>query len=194
MIKNIIITGIGGQGVIHIASLLRKAVLYNGYSLKGCDNRGGAQRLGHVSATIRYTKDPNRIFASEIPPESANLLISLEATEGLRFFPTLSKKTEIVISNRIFIPTNQRRKRLPYLLLSDCEKAYKIASEHIYFFDFIKLATQNFGESILSNLLALGTGLSRPGFEDVSKSIETFLNGKFLEAFFFGKGLIERTY
>ncbi len=52
--KNIIITGMGGQGVLYLTSLMRQALLKKYGAITGYDNRGGAQRLGHVASIIRF--------------------------------------------------------------------------------------------------------------------------------------------
>ncbi len=53
-VKNIIITGIGGQGVLYLSSLLRRALVEKYGAVTGYDVRGGAQRLGHVASIIRF--------------------------------------------------------------------------------------------------------------------------------------------
>jgi Pyruvate/2-oxoacid:ferredoxin oxidoreductase gamma subunit len=52
--KNIIITGMGGQGVLYLSSIMRRALLNKYGAITGYDNRGGAQRLGHVASIIRF--------------------------------------------------------------------------------------------------------------------------------------------
>ncbi|EKD68591.1 MAG: hypothetical protein ACD_47C00534G0002, partial [uncultured bacterium] len=53
-VKNIIITGIGGQGVLYLSAILRGALARKYGAISGYDNRGGAQRLGHVASVIRF--------------------------------------------------------------------------------------------------------------------------------------------
>ena len=53
-VKNIIITGMGGQGVLYLSSIMRHALLKKYGAITGYDNRGGAQRLGHVASIIRF--------------------------------------------------------------------------------------------------------------------------------------------
>lgn len=159
MLKNIIITGIGGQGTVTAAGLLRRLALEAGFRLRGSDNRGGAQRLGHVSAIVRYTDEPDRPMAPEIPDQECDLLISLEATEGLRFARAIGPRTIIIFSRRIVIPTNQRRARLPYLNLSECEHHYGVHSKKVLSADFDRIAGSRFGKAVLANFLMLGMGI-----------------------------------
>ncbi len=57
--KNIIITGMGGQGVLYLSSIMRHALLKKYGAITGYDNRGGAQRLGHVASIIRFDEGFN---------------------------------------------------------------------------------------------------------------------------------------
>lgn len=159
MQKNVIITGIGGQGVVTAAGLLRRLALERGFRLRGSDNRGGAQRLGHVSAIIRYTDQPDRPMAPEIPDQECDLLISLEATEGLRFARAIGPRTLVLFSRRIVIPTNQRRARLPYINLSECDHHYGATSRKVISADFDRIAGSRFGKAVLANFLMLGMGI-----------------------------------
>ncbi len=113
MIRNVIITGIGGQGVVTAAGLLRWAALGAGFAVTGSDNRGGAQRLGHVSALVRLTDESDRLLAPDVPVGGCDLLLTYEGSEGLRFARHLSRRTRVLFSPMIFIPTNQRRQQPP---------------------------------------------------------------------------------
>lgn len=158
MIKNIIITGIGGQGVVTAAGLLREAALIAGFRLAGQDNRGGAQRLGHVAAIIRCTDDPDVPLAPEIPDGECDLLISLEASEGLRYARSIGRNTLVVHGTRLVIPTNQRRARLPYITMNECHEAYRQRAQRVLSFDLDTMARDAFRKPVLGNLIALGAG------------------------------------
>jgi len=158
MIKNVIITGIGGQGVVTAASLLREAALIAGFRLAGQDNRGGAQRLGHVAALIRFTDEPGRPLSPEIPDGECDLLISLEASEGLRYARSIGRNTFIVHGTRIVIPTNQRRARLLYVTLNQCQEAYRQRAQQVLGIDLDAMAREAFRKPVLGKLIALGAG------------------------------------
>lgn len=186
MIKNIIITGIGGQGVVTAAGLLREAALIAGYRLGGQDNRGGAQRLGHVAAIIRFTDEPERPLAPEIPDGECDLLISLEASEGLRYASSIGQNTLVVFGTRLVIPTNQRRARLPYVTLCQCKDAYHQRAKRVMSFDLDTMARDAFQKPVLGNLIALGAAcdlwLPRP----LCAAASGRLSGELLEAWNLG--------
>ncbi len=175
MIRNFIITGIGGQGVVTAAGWLRHAAIRAGLRLAGQDNRGGAQRLGHVAAIIRCTDEPERPLAPEIPAGTCDLLVSLEASEGLRFAAALGPHTVVVHSRRVVVPTNQRRARAPYLNLAECHAHYRQRAGVVREFDADAMAGQRFRQPVLANLILLGAGLTLLGDRTLLRHVETQL-------------------
>jgi len=186
MVRNVIITGIGGQGVVTAAGLLRWAALASGFRLTGYDNRGGAQRLGHVAAVLRFTDEPDRPLAPEIPGGACDLLISLEASEGLRFARTLGPATAVVHAMRVVVPTNQRRARAPYVTLDDCRTRYVAMAGRVFTMDFDRVAHERFGRPVLGNLVALGAGLHLAGFDGLGGLLASQLDGDGRKAFDLG--------
>lgn len=166
MIRNLVITGVGGQGVVTAAALVRWAALDCGYLVRGLDNRGGAQRLGHVSAVIRCCRDPERPLSPEIPHGECDLLLSLEAGEGLRFLPVLAPTSTVVHATRLVVPTNQRRKRLDYLTLDQCRAGYRACAARVCEIDLDGEAMRRFKKPVLANLIALGAGLHLAEWRD----------------------------
>lgn len=192
MIWNILLTGIGGQGVVTAAGFLRWSILAAGYRLAGQDNRGGAQRLGHVSAIVRFSDDSDRPISPEIPDGACHLLLSLEASEGLRFSSALSKVSVVIHSTRIVIPTNQRRARLPYVSLEQCQEVYRSLAGKVISLDPDGLAATNFGRPVLGNLIVLGLGIKLAAPAKLSRLLETQLEGDSLQAFRLGLELGEK--
>lgn len=191
MIRNLVITGIGGQGVVTAAAWARWAALDCGYEVRGLDNRGGAQRLGHVSAIIRCCRDPQRPVSPEIPPGECQLLLSLEAGEGLRFLPLLAAGSVVVHATRLVVPTNQRRKRLEYLTLEQCRAAYATFGSKVREIDLDGEAHRRFRKPVLANLIALGAGLQLAGWQDFMAALKTPLEGDARAAFEAGIALAE---
>ncbi|MBF0410160.1 MAG: 2-oxoacid:acceptor oxidoreductase family protein [Candidatus Riflebacteria bacterium] len=191
MTKSIIITGIGGQGVVTAAGILRRSIIALGYRLTGSDNRGGAQRQGHVACVIRYSDEPERPLAAEVPPDSLDLLISLEATEGLKYFSTFSSGTVIVNSSHIVTPINLRHKRLSYFSLKETEDMYRKATQKVYCIDLNKLAIEKFKNVIVANLIALGASLAAAGLSDLETEILKSLEENEKSAFLLGKHELE---
>jgi len=175
--------------VVTAASLVRWAALDCGYVVRGLDNRGGAQRLGHVSAVIRCCREPDRPVSPEIPRGECDLLLSLEAGEGLRFLPFLAKNAVVVHATRLVVPTNQRRRRLDYLTLDQCRTGYSTCSSRVCEIDLDREAWRRFRKPVLANLIALGAGLQMAGWSDFAASLTPTLAEESRAAFEVGVSL-----
>ena len=186
MTTNIIITGIGGQGIIFVADKLRRALIEAGFQIAGYDHRGGAQRLGHVAAIIRAFPPGTENLAPEIPIEGCDILISLEASEGLRFSQVIGRQTEVTCCPRLVIPTNQRRTGGSYPSLEECRTFYRKQARCLIEHEFEKLAMDKFGKAIYANMIALGTAMANHSMEDVALAVAAELPSLARRALEFG--------
>ncbi len=82
MSTDVLVVGIGGQGVMTAAEVIARAAIEAGYEVSKTEVTGMSQRGGVVCSQLRIGK---RIEASEIRPGGARLLIAFEAAEGLRW-------------------------------------------------------------------------------------------------------------
>ncbi|NOX84504.1 MAG: indolepyruvate oxidoreductase subunit beta [Chlorobi bacterium] len=97
MKKDIIISGVGGQGILTIAATIGTAALFEGLHLKQSEVHGMAQRGGDVQAHLRLSSDP--ISSDLIPEGEADLVISVEPLESLRFVNMLNTETGWLITS-----------------------------------------------------------------------------------------------
>ena len=97
---NLILTGVGGQGIITLLSVIDEAALMEGYDIKSSELHGLSQRGGSVEAHIRFGK---KVFSPMVSNGDADLIIALEALEGLRESSKASRETKIII-NEYFLP------------------------------------------------------------------------------------------
>ncbi len=101
MKKDIILCGVGGQGILSIATIIGEAATKAGLQLKQAEVHGMSQRGGDVQSNLRLSHDP--IYSDLIPLGGCDLIISMEPMEALRYLPYLSREGVIVTSNRPFI-------------------------------------------------------------------------------------------
>lgn len=94
MQKNIIISGVGGQGILTIASIIDLAAMNLGLNLKQAEVHGMSQRGGAVESHLRISS--KEIFSDLIPLGRADLILSVEPMESLRYLPFLSPEGVIV--------------------------------------------------------------------------------------------------
>jgi indolepyruvate ferredoxin oxidoreductase beta subunit len=96
MKKDIILAGVGGQGILSIATVIGEAALQEGLYLKQAEVHGMSQRGGDVQSNLRLSSEP--IMSDLIPKGGADLIISLEPMEALRYVDYLKPDGWIVTS------------------------------------------------------------------------------------------------
>lgn len=100
MKNDIIISGVGGQGILSIAALIGLAAVENKLFLKQSEVHGMSQRGGDVQSHFRLSDNP--VYSDIIPYGQADLIISVEPMESLRYLPWLSKKGWLVTNSNPF--------------------------------------------------------------------------------------------
>ncbi len=88
MNKNIIIAGVGGQGILTIAAIIDLAAMELGLHVKQAEVHGMSQRGGAVESHLRISS--REIYSDLIPLGKADLILSIEPMEALRYLPFLS--------------------------------------------------------------------------------------------------------
>ena len=101
MKKDIILCGVGGQGILSIATIIGEAALKAGINLKQAEVHGMSQRGGDVQSNLRLSSEP--IHSDLIPQGSCDLIISMEPMEALRYLPYLSKEGVVITNNKPFV-------------------------------------------------------------------------------------------
>lgn len=101
--KNIIIAGVGGQGILLLSNLLSKYYMKLGYELKISDVIGLGQRGGGVESHFRYSNQP--ILSPFIKAGDVDFLLSFEQTETLRYLHCL-KEDGIVFTSTFELSTS----------------------------------------------------------------------------------------
>lgn len=101
MKKDIILCGVGGQGILSIATIIGEAATKAGLHLKQAEVHGMSQRGGDVQSNLRLSTDP--IYSDLIALGGTDVVISMEPMEALRYLPYLSKNGTIVTSSKPFI-------------------------------------------------------------------------------------------
>ena len=100
MKKDIILAGVGGQGILTIATIIGDAATVAGLNLKQAEVHGMSQRGGDVQSNLRLSTD--LIHSDLIKQGAADLIISMEPMEALRYLPYLNKEGWIVTSSHPF--------------------------------------------------------------------------------------------
>ncbi len=98
MKTDIILCGVGGQGILSIATVLGQAATASGLYLKQAEVHGMSQRGGDVQSNLRLST--GRIWSDLIPKGQADLIISMEPMEALRYLPYLSSEGRVVTASK----------------------------------------------------------------------------------------------
>jgi len=106
---DILIVGIGGQGTILASNILGEACLLEGRHVKGAETHGMAQRGGSVETHIRIDGE----FGPLIVPGTADLLVSFDLLEALRYSHYLKEGGKMVVNHHMVLPTSVFTQKIP---------------------------------------------------------------------------------
>ena len=132
MRSDIILSGVGGQGILSIAAVIGEAALKGGLYMKQAEVHGMSQRGGDVQSNLRLSDQP--IASDLIPKGHADLIISLEPMESLRYLPYLKKEGWLVTNSQPFVnipnypdidKVNEELNKLPHKVILDVEAIAK---------------------------------------------------------------------
>ena len=156
MKRDIILAGVGGQGILSIATVIGDAALNEGLYLKQAEVHGMSQRGGDVQSNLRLSSDP--IYSDLIPKGGADLIISLEPMEALRYLPYLKENGWIVTSSKPFI-------NIPNY--PDIEEVLALikAVEHHVLVDVETLAKEAGAPAQAANMVLLGAAIPMLGID-----------------------------
>jgi indolepyruvate ferredoxin oxidoreductase beta subunit len=101
MKQDIILAGVGGQGILSIAFVIDSAALKEGLKVKQAEVHGMSQRGGAVQSHLRLSS--GRIFSDLIPKGEADMILSVEPLESLRYLEYLNRQGRIVTSSTPYI-------------------------------------------------------------------------------------------
>jgi indolepyruvate ferredoxin oxidoreductase beta subunit len=131
---DIVLAGVGGQGILSIATVLGYAAVENNLCLKQAETHGMSQRGGAVQSYLRLSDQP--VFSDLIPSGGAQLILSVEPLESLRYLSFLAPGGFVITSTTPFInipdypdPEDivKRIKGLPNVVAIDAETTAKNA-------------------------------------------------------------------
>lgn len=155
MKKDIILAGVGGQGILSIAAAMGMAAVDSGLYLKQAEVHGMSQRGGDVHSDLRIS---DKEIASDLIPEGqADLIVSVEPMESLRYLPMLSKNGWVItnINPYVNIPN--------YPDIDEILNEIKKIPNHIII-DANKIAT-DLGSRRSANIVILGAASPFLGLE-----------------------------
>ena len=155
MKTDIILCGVGGQGILSIATIIGEAAMNENLYSKQAEVHGMSQRGGDEQSNLRISSDP--IYSDLIARGSADVIISMEPMEALRYLPWLKKDGWIITSSTPFV--NIPNYPDMEVIRGDLEKL-----PHVVSIDIEKLAKDN-GIARSANVILLGAAQKALGIE-----------------------------
>ncbi|MEA3457099.1 MAG: indolepyruvate oxidoreductase subunit beta, partial [Candidatus Thermoplasmatota archaeon] len=147
---SIVLTGVGGHGVITAANILGKAAVNAGVNVYASEVHGMAQRGGSVSCTVRMGDVSGPLVASG----TADTIISTEPIEALRYIRYASKKTKVITDVNPVIPFTVAVGGEGYPSLEEVFNEINSRTK-LYKIDALKIAKDS-GAIITKNIVMLG--------------------------------------
>ena len=190
MKTNIILAGVGGQGILTIAAVLDTAALDCNLNIKQSEVHGMSQRGGAVQSHVRISD--KEIFSDLIPQGKADIIISVEPMELLRYLPFLKEGGHLVTDSNPFInivnypemdALYAEIKSQPNSILIDAKKIAKdlgnARATNIVLLGAVASLLPLSDESLKK---AIKTLFERKGERIVNKNLEAFEKGKEIAA------------
>ncbi len=105
-VKNILLAGVGGQGILLASEVISEVMLLAGLDVKKNEIHGMSQRGGSVVSHVRYGE---KVYSSIIPEGEVDILFSFELLETCRYLPLLRKNGRVVVSDWQIAPPGVAR-------------------------------------------------------------------------------------
>jgi indolepyruvate ferredoxin oxidoreductase beta subunit len=149
---NVLITGVGGQGVILMSELLGGAAVKDKLKVRGSEILGMAVRGGSVTSAIRLGED---VYGPLIPDGKCSALIGMEPSEALRNITCLSKSSLVIVNTATTVPFTVPLGQSRYPSLETIIEKLNKAAEKVITLDATKLALKA-GSLLTTNVVMLG--------------------------------------
>ena len=155
MKTDIILCGVGGQGILSIATIIGEAAMNENLYIKQAEVHGMSQRGGDVQSNLRISSDP--IHSDLIARGGADVIISMEPMEALRYLPWLKPEGWVITSSTPFV-------NIPNYPDMEVIKSDLAKLPHVIMLNIEQLAKDN-GVPRSANVILLGAAQKALGLE-----------------------------
>jgi len=149
---NIILCGVGGQGVLTLAAIIARAALNHGFEVRAAELHGLSQRFGSIETHLRFGKG---IRSPLVRQASAHLVLALEPSEALRACRYANPETSFLLDKKPIISNTLYQLKQLYPPLDEILKRIKRFSEKIYLTDATQKA-KAMASPVMANVYLLG--------------------------------------
>lgn len=184
---SVLVSGIGGAGVVTIGQTLAVAAHADGYFSSNLDITGLAQKYGAVHSHIKIALSPDDMRATRIASGEADALIGcdLVVAAGDEALSKLTAGGSVGVTDTTVVPTSEFSKNPDWQLsgADQVERLNRVLGDDVYAFDAQQLAEKIMGDRVFANMLLMGASWQQGGIplslEAINRAIE--LNGVAIE-------------
>lgn len=178
---NIVLAGVGGQGILLAAEILGTAALKDGLNVRVSEIHGMAQRGGAVVSNIRIGE---KVSAPTVLEGQADVLLGFEPLETLRTLKFVSEKTLVVMNYETIPPTELTAKMIKYPSLEEIVEKIHRFTKNIITVEAAKLAREA-GSILTRNTVLIGvlaaTGKIPVKTESLMEALRELVPAKYLD-------------
>ena len=178
MVKNfnIIIKGVGGQGIVTLVAIIDQAAFLDGYDIKSSELHGLSQREGSVQAHIKFGK---KVYSPLVYKGQADLMIGLELLEGLRSVDLAGAQTKFLI-NTFYSPFIGSMVKQEIL-----DELNKLPNEKLNLVPASEICREKLGKEVVSSIYLMGYAIFNKLIpirsDSVLKAIDIVIPHKYME-------------
>ncbi|MCF2137291.1 MAG: indolepyruvate oxidoreductase subunit beta [Candidatus Thorarchaeota archaeon] len=178
---NLVISGVGGQGVLTLAEVLSRAALSENHNVRVGEIHGMAQRGGHVVCTVRMGPDA---YGPIVDAGTAHLIVGFEPVETLREVELVRPDGYIIMNQHIQHPVAVSMGKADYPPIDEIISSLRKFANHIFDFNAMSLA-ESAGNPQSMNMVMfgaiIGSGLVSISKETALATVAASFPGRFEE-------------
>jgi indolepyruvate ferredoxin oxidoreductase beta subunit len=153
---DVMLTGVGGEGVLTTQVMIARAANIEGHYVRGVQLHGLAQRGGVIPTFIRFGSE-KEVSSPGIMQANADLILAFEALEAVRAtYYARKEKTTFVINDYPLVPIYASLFNIPYPTMSEIIKRIKPFAKEIHVLKASHLGREKFGSAIFGNTILVG--------------------------------------
>ncbi|MGQ9461238.1 MAG: indolepyruvate oxidoreductase subunit beta [Candidatus Bathyarchaeaceae archaeon] len=153
---NVMLTGVGGEGVLTTQVMIARAANIEGHYVRGVQLHGLAQRGGVIPTFVRFGSE-KEVSSPGIMQANANLILAFEPLEAVRAtYYARKEKTTFVIDDYPLVPIYANILNVPYPSLNEIIERIKPFAKEIHVLNASRLGIEKFGSAIFGNTILVG--------------------------------------
>jgi indolepyruvate ferredoxin oxidoreductase beta subunit len=158
MTCNVLIAGVGGEGVLFSSVIIARAANFEGHEVRGTQLHGLAQRGGAIPTHIRFGK---KVHSPLIPRAQADLILALEPLEAARFCYFAGKgRTNFIVDTYPVKPVYANLFDQPYPTYEKIKQMIDPFAKKYVFVDASNVCEQKLGDPVDGNMMMLGVAIA----------------------------------